>query len=342
MIGCASIPVADREGWERAQAGLDLLPTQDWAYNRILAEGYGLPMELFVAEGPQGRAACPLFRRAIPGSDLFDLATPVGFGGFAATGSLKGLRQAWIDHWRGAGAVSAYVQMHPLTGEGLLQGALADFAPDAAAGPVTVSLPLAGRTPDDVLAAMRRDHRSRIRQWLARERGFELDQAALAKAFNEIFPAFRDERGMGALYALPEASLGDLTSHPACWMVGARGEDGEIEAVSLFLFSKAGGDYHLNAARGDGRRHARALVWRAILEGIERGIPALHLSGGVKSGDSLDDFKAGFGGVRSASVVLKSVFDPVAYAALCAEAGVDNSGTEGYFPAYRRPVSPRP
>lgn len=337
MIGCASIPVADRDGWERAQAGLDLLPTQDWAYNRILADGYGLPMELFVAEGPRGRATCPLFRRAIPGSERFDLATPVGFGGFSAAGELPGLRAAWADFWRAAGGVSAYVQLHPLTAAALLEGPLAAFAQDAGDGPVTVSLPLAGRTPDEVLGAMRRDHRSRIRQWLAREPGFELDQGALAKAFIEIFPSFRDERGMGALYALPEASLGDLTSHPACWMVGARGEDGEIEAVSLFLFSKVGGDYHLNAARGDGRRHARALVWRAILEGIARGTPALHLSGGVKAGDSLDEFKSGFGGVRTASVVLRSIIDPEAYAGLCGEAGVDGSSTDGYFPAYRRP-----
>lgn len=335
-LSLGAVPVADRQAWESAQAGLDLLPTQDWAYNRILADGYGLPMELFVAEGPEGRATCPLFRRPIVDGERFDLATPVGFGGFAAAGRLPGLRRAWADFWREAGGVSAYVQLHPLTGAALLAGPLAEFAADAGPGPVTVCLPLADRTPDEVLAGMRRDHRSRIRQWLAREAGFELDQAALAKAFIEIFPAFRDERGMGALYALPETSLGDLTSLPACWMVGARGADGEIEAVSLFLFSGAGGDYHLNAARGEGRRHARALVWRAILEGIDRGVPALNLSGGVTAGDSLDEFKTGFGGVRAPSVVLRSIVDSDAYAALCAEAGVQ-AAAGGYFPAYRRP-----
>jgi hypothetical protein len=56
----------------------------------------------------------------------------------------------------------------------------------------------------------------------------------------------------------------------------------------------------------------------------------------VKAGDSLDDFKAGFGGVRAASVVLRSIIDPEAYARFCAEAGVEVSKV-GYFPAYRRP-----
>jgi hypothetical protein len=336
MIRLACVPVADREVWERAQAGLELQATQDWAYNRILAEGLDLPMELFVAEGPRGRATCPLFRRPIGDGSRLDLATPVGFGGFAATGALPGLRAAWTEFWRAAGAVSVYVQLHPLTGAALLEGPLADFAPDAAPGPVTVTLPLAGRSPDEVLQGMRRDHRSRIRQWLAREGGFDLDQAALGEAFVTMFPAFRDERGMGALYALPTEALRALIAHPSCWMVGARGADGEIEAVSLFLLTETGGDYHLNAARGEGRRHARALVWGAILECLERSIPALHLSGGVNAGDSLDEFKTGFGGVRAASVVLKSVIDPDAYAAQCATAGVEDSAN-GYFPVYRRP-----
>jgi len=337
VIRVSCVPVADREAWERAQAGLDLLATQDRAYNRILAEGLGLPMELFVAEGPEGRATCPLFSRPIGAGPRFDLATPVGFGGFAVSGVLPGLRAAWTDFWREAGAVSAYVQLHPLTGAGLLQGPLTDFAPDAAPGPVTVTLPLAGRSPEDVLQAMRRDHRSRIRQWLAREGRFELDQRVLGEAFVSMFPAFREERGMDAFYALPVEALRALIAHPTCWMVGARGADGEIEAVSLFLLTEAGGDYHLNAARGEGRRHARALVWRAILECLERGTPALHLSGGVQAGDSLDEFKAGFGGVRAASIVLRSVIDPDAYAALCAAAGMEASSTNGYFPAYRRP-----
>ena len=337
MIRLACVPVADREAWERAQAGLELQAAQDWSYNRILAEGLGLPMELFVAEGPQGRAACPLFRRPIEAGQRFDLATPVGFGGFAATGALPGLRAAWTEFWRAAGAVSAYVQIHPLTGAALLAGPLAEFAPDAAPGPVTVTLPLAGRSAEDVLQGMRRDHRSRIRQWLAREGGFELDQEALGEAFVSMFPAVREERGMGALYALPADALRALIAHPSCWMVGARGADGEIEAVSLFLLTETGADYHLNAARGEGRRHARALVWAAILECLERGIPALHLSGGVSAGDSLDEFKTGFGGVRSPSIVLRSVIDPEAYATLCAAAGVKPSSADGYFPAYRRP-----
>jgi hypothetical protein len=330
------IPIADRLGWESAQAGLDPPPTQGWAYNRILAEAFDLPMELFVAEGAQGRATCPLFRRPIGEGPHFDLATPVGFGGFAGQGALPGLGAAWRTFWRAEGAVTAYIQLHPLTAEGLLEGPLAELAVDAGPGPVTVVLPLAGLTSEDILAGMRRDHRSRIRQWLAREGRYELHQAALADAFVEMFPAFRDERGMGALYRLPEPALRDLTELDACWMVGARGEDGGVEAVSMFLFSPAGGDYHLNAARGDGRRHARALVWRAILEALDRGLPALHLSGGVASGDSLDEFKTGFGGRREASAVLRCVLDPDAYRALCSEAGLE-AGTDGYFPAYRRP-----
>lgn len=331
-----SIPIAEPDAWTRAQSGLDLLATQTWAYNHILSEGYGLPMELFVAEGTEGRATCALFRRPIGDGGLFDLATPVGFGGFAAAGRLPGLGDAWRAFWRAQGGVSAYVQLHPLSSRALLQGPLSDFGADAGAAAITVTLPLAGRTEEEILAGMRRDHRSRIRQWLAREAGFECDQAALAKAFIEIFPAFRDERGMGALYALPEALLDDLTALSECWMVGARGEDGEIEAVSMFLFSSVGADYHLNAARGEGRRHARALVWAAIQEGLRRGTPALHLSGGVQAGDSLDEFKSGFGGVRAPSLALRSVMDPAAYAELCAAAGVDAT-TEGFFPAFRRP-----
>ena len=66
-----------------------------------------------------------------------------------------------------------------------------------------------------------------------------------------------------------------------------------------------------------------------------RGIARVNLGGGVKSGDGLEQFKRRFGGERAVPMVLKHIYQPHAYAALCEACGVAE-GREGFFPPYHR------
>jgi hypothetical protein len=117
--------------------------------------------------------------------------------------------------------------------------------------------------------------------------------------------------------------------------VGARGEDGAIEAITIFLHAGARGEGFLNAATLSGRRHSRGLYWQAMLDLRAAGVRELNIGGGIQAGDGLSEFKQRLGARRAPTLALRQVFDEVRYREACASAGVEAT-IDGYFPAWRR------
>ena len=107
------IPRTEAARWREALAGLDHGFAHLPEYSAAAECVTGFAAGLWAWRSDHGRAAVPLLRRPSPHAG-FDLATPLGFSGFAITGDSAGLMSDWQEFWRGEGALAAYVQLAPL------------------------------------------------------------------------------------------------------------------------------------------------------------------------------------------------------------------------------------
>jgi len=145
-------------------------------------------------------------------------------------------------------------------------------------------------------------------------------------------------RRLPGVYQYDGPVLAELAEAPGVLYVGARGSDGEIEAITIFLHAGAQGEGFLNAATLPGRRHSRGLYWQAMQELRAAGVREVNLGGGIQPGDGLSEFKQRLGARRSPTLALKQVFDQARYDAACIASGVEPT-LDGYFPAWRRRTS---
>jgi len=131
-------------------------------------------------------------------------------------------------------------------------------------------------------------------------------------------------------------------SRPSSFFLLGAGTDDQLEAVSVFGYTRHAGDFLFNASLPGGERHSAALLWSAVHRLAELSVPVLNLGGGLSPGDSLAQFKQRFGAQRQPMYAAKMVFDAAAYADLCRRTGRDPAARQGYFPAYRSPerISP--
>lgn len=330
-MSSAWIPLAERGPWLAALEGIDHGFAHRPEYSAATAHASGHEPGLWAWQGRQGRAICALGRRPAPGGG-FDIATPLGFGGFAIEGSTDGLVADWTRFWREAGALDAYVQLSParlatdwqslLGGEGVdLRGSrecwLWDLRP----------------SPAELLAGMHANHRRFLQQWLESPPVLAEDADELRPAFLRLYADFVEARDVGAYYRFKAASLVELDAAPGVHWLGARDAAGEIEAVVVFLRQGACADLFLATSTPEGRRHSRGLYWSAALRLRERGVATINLGGGIVDGDSLAQFKRRFGATSRPTLALRQVFDPPGFARACASARVDPDAA-GRFPPW--------
>lgn len=325
------IPASQADAWLDSLAGIEHGFGHRPEYALAASRVTGHETCLWSYRGPRGSAVCPVSMRPAPGGG-FDIATPVGFSGFAVAGDVPDLAEVWTSDWRSRMAIAAYVQLSPARAPGDWQALLSPLSDWLHAGEDCYCLDL-GPGEDELLAAMGSKHRQLLRKWLRDEADVVWDQALLQPAFDSLYRDFVLRRGIGAAYRYGPDAIASLAGAPGAFFVGARGADGAIEAVTLFLSAGAWGESFLNAANETGRRHSRGLYWLGALRLKEAGVRMLNLGGGVGSSEGLAEFKLRLGARRCPSLVLKQVFDPARYGQACALAGVQASG-EGGFPAW--------
>jgi len=329
------IPLAEPARW---RAELESMPHAFGhrpEYAAAAAKVSGLEIALWSHRGEHGRALCVLGLREAPGG--FDIVTPLGFAGFAIGGEVPDLAAAWTEDWRARGAISAYVQLSPF-----------ETPQDwhARLGPLSAWLRPAQDCwcwdlrpePSQLFSAMAKKHRQLLQKWLREGAEVVRDQAELRAAFPALYQDFLSRQPMPAIYRYDAAALAELADAPGVIYVGARGADGAIEAITIFLYAGTRGEGFLNAATLPGRRHSRGLYWLAMQELRGAGVREVNLGGGIQPGDGLSEFKQRLGAQRSPTLALKQVFDQEAYDTACAAAGVEST-REGYFPAWRRPAA---
>jgi len=117
--------------------------------------------------------------------------------------------------------------------------------------------------------------------------------------------------------------------------------DCTVAAAGLFTEADGIAEYHLSGTNYEQRHLAPT---KLMLDHVTRwakaaGNRVLHLGGGVGSrNDALFRFKTGFSDLRSPFQTWRVICNAKAYSELMEAAGVSSVPTNGFFPAYRKPV----
>lgn len=325
------IPADDKASWLAALEGIDHAFGHRPEFSEAAALVTGHEAGLWVMDSIEGRALCAIGKRSSPGGG-YDVVTPLGFAGFAMQGELPSLANEWTRYWTQAGAIAGYAQLSPLAVPTRWRERLPALATNLHPAQDCLLWDLRA-TPDQLLAAMSSKHRQLLRKWLREDPDVTWDQEELRARFSDLYGQFLDRTAVGAVYRYSGVALERLLRAPGAFMVGVRSPQGQVEAITLFLFNGDQGESFLNAATPEGRRHSRGLYWLGALRLRELGVAVLNLGGGVSGGDALSEFKQRLGARIAATLALRQVFDPVRYGEACAVAGVE-AGIVGRFPAW--------
>lgn len=322
--------------WREALRGLPHAFGHGPEYVQAAADVAAASAMLLVWTRGAARAACPLLVRDGPWGQ--ELSTPPGFAGLTLSGDPHGLAAEWTDACRALGAVCAYIQLSPwLDPSALSPGAWATH--DARIAPAADCLlwDLAP-VPETLLAGMSSKHRQLLRKWLRGSPRIVDDQAELQARFPALYAGFIARRAVSPAYRYDAGALARVLGAPGSFLLGARGEDGGIEAATLFVSADGRGDSFLNAATPIGRAHSRGLYWLGALRLREMGVRELNLGGGVAGDAGLADFKQRLGAIPRATQAIHQVLDRPRFARACADAGLDAAAPGGWFPPWRGPA----
>lgn len=325
------IALSETRQWQQALAGLPHAAAHTHAYCLALSRSSRLETRLLASEDSSGRVACPLSVRAIE-PDLPELVSPYGFGGFVGTGDVPALVRKCNAFCRGEGFVTGYIQQHPVVGP--------EFdSVDAHRHASVFALDLTAGT-EQLLANMDQSHRYELRRALRDGPALETDPVELKAALRTIYPPMVDAKGAASVYRFCDKTLDAFAGCDGSFIVGAA-RSGKVVAVALFLATPWVAEYFIQAFLPEGRADTRRLIWAAVEHYKARGIPVLHLGGGIRARDSLESFKRRFGGRRVDSMVLKQIYDRERFEALSRRHATPAT-TEGFFPAYWKDAAARP
>ncbi|MCY1046856.1 GNAT family N-acetyltransferase [Corallococcus sp. bb12-1] len=282
----------------------------------------GVTHTLVIEDGGGSALRVPLIVRPIEGTQYRDAISPYGYPG----GGLDGLGEVPKDavDWAGTGLVSLFVR-------------------DRVAGPRCFAggternevFFIDPRLPLEFPAEARRQMRRNTRL------GFLSTCCPVLEAsheeregFKEVYRQTMVRDGAHARYFFSDAYFEELFSSPVAWLATTRAADGHIASSGVGVSSDGLMHYYLGGtADADlARSPAKNTVFGALVELSARlGMP-LHLGGGVRPGDGLEQFKRSFSNASSHLCTHELICEPSVYDRLS-----ERSSDTGYFPAYRAP-----
>ena len=334
----------DDPAWNETLASLDhdVYHLAEWTAAEAGLVG-GTPRAFSFISGDD-RLFLPLVFRPIPGTGLKDATSTFGYPGPLSNISspdplqraLHSLHEALAD----AGAVSAFVRLHPLIGVGA--DPLGTWGRVIQHGE-TVAIDLR-QTEEEIWRWVKRDHRSDINR--ARREGMvaRIDEGwTRFDDFLAIYQATMDRVDASGTYYFPREYFQELRQQLGdrvqLWVVES---EGEIAAAGLFTQVDGIVQFHLS---GTADAHLRLSPSKLMLDQVWRtardaGMRVFHLGGGVgASDDSLFTFKSRFSNWRLPFHTWRVVVRPETYQQLTAERSPGTSDDD-FFPAYRRNEHP--
>jgi serine/alanine adding enzyme len=262
-----------------------------------------------------------------------DLTTPYGYGGPVAVGAEPPVEHFWQEYerWCEDGRVlTTFVRFHPLYANH--RGVASYVHLERLAGTIAWRV-----DHGDLFESMHRHHRRIVRK--AEAAGVQGSVATAPDSlerFVRLYEQTMERKDASGFYYFPreywhalEAGLRERI------VLFEAGED----AALLCLATRPWLHYHLGATSEEGRKLGASnfLFLEAARWAAAEGFTRFHLGGGIGGGgDSLFEFKRRFdpGGVVEMAIG-KAIHDEAAYRALTG----GDSGTRGFFPAYRRAAS---
>ncbi|NOJ96066.1 GNAT family N-acetyltransferase [Corallococcus sp. CA049B] len=278
---------------------------------------------LIIEDGEGNALRVPLIVRSIEGTPYRDAISPYGFPG----GALAGLQEVSKDavDWRETGLVSIFVR-------------------DRVSGPRCFA---GGTERNEVFfidprlpVEFREMHYRHIRRNL--RLGF-VSTAREARAvsredregFQEAYRQTMVREGASSRYFFPDAYFEELFSSPCAWLVTTHAPQGDVASAALCVSSDGmlhyylGGTVDAHLARSPAKN-----VFGTLADLCSRlGVP-LHLGGGIRPGDSLEQFKRSLSNSSSRLHTHELICEPAVYAHLS-----EGSTGSDFFPAYRAPRS---
>ena len=324
------ISLIDKKEWDFALEGIRFTPSQTWTYCNAISRSSGQDTNLHVFETSSRKCLIPLSERSKE-VDCLDLVSPYGFGGFSGDDELLSspdFRDEILEVLASEGYITAYILQHP--SHPLQEKVWGEFL---SSSHVVYQLDLE-KDIESLWAGLAKSHRYEVRKSQKNSSiTFVTDKKILTAYVAELYRETLKRVGASDVYNFSNETLGLLIGSENVFLVGVKDETG-IQAVSLFLNGQGVSDYFLNASSEIGRSYSRSLIWSAVLHLKDNGVVKLNLGGGVKPGDSLDDFKRRFGGVKAVGQSVKVVFNREAYDRLCLKYCSRNNVEGGYFPPY--------
>jgi hypothetical protein len=260
----------------------------------------------------------PLIVREIEETGELDAISPYGYPG-ADSSPEDPPDPAAID-WSGTGLVSIFVRDR--IGE----------RPCFAGGTLRAHVHVAegmGGVRKRLREQIRRNRRRGWETRLVPGRDVEMGQLG---AFERAYAETMVRAGAAERYLYPTSYFGRLLHSERSWLVLAERE-GEALAGAIAVASDGYLHYYLGGTTDEALRDSpmKNLFAAMIGLGEEIGFP-VSLGGGVKPGDSLDDFKRGFATGQVPWYTHEVICDRPAYDELAANAA---EAPAGFFPAYR-------
>jgi CelD/BcsL family acetyltransferase involved in cellulose biosynthesis len=307
----------------------------------------------FVAEHAGQRFFVPLIIRAIPpdvsgdGPGWFDATCPRGYPGPLVEADGPAMTDSFVDEairalrhlLRERGVVSAYIRMHPLLTPAVSAFARAGAVADRGTS-TAIDLTL---SHDELWRQTNHGHRLGISK--ARRRGYvaRIDESwERFDGFVAVYQATMDRLGAVPFWRFSAEYFRDLRD-----TLGERLHlcvvevDGELAAAGLLTELDGIVEFHLS---GTADAHLEASPSKLLIDyarwwAQERGNDWFHLTGSVRPGDALSQFKAGFSPLTFPVRSWHLVSDPETYDELVARTAAVHgvASKDDWFPAYRVP-----
>lgn len=285
------------------------------------------------------------FQNILQEGEFFDITTPYGYGGWivetkneAQSFDQEDLKNDYLNFCREHSIVCEFVRFHPL----IENWELVDDIYEVSCWGKTVYMDTS--TEKVIWENISSKNRNMIRK--AQKSGLKVywcRDPRIVQTFMEIYNETmkRDEAEQYYYFQSPfyESILEDLKEN-AMWFYTMI--NGEIAAISIFLFCNGKMHYHLSASQSQYRKLAptNLLLYEAAMWAWQNGYKKLHMGGGLGAKqDSLYKFKKAFNRQDDSEFYIgKCIFDHSSYKKLCElreEVDKDFNKDTSFFPAYR-------
>lgn len=303
---------------------------------------------LFIAEKQTKEfIALPLVKRAVPGTNYFDMTSIYGYCGPVASKPLSQIdkelirffKKEFINYSRQKNIVSVFSRLHPLIDQLPLFeifGHVKDLNKTVAID-LTITL-------EEQRKAYRKSNKSEINQ-LKKKKGYVIENVEKSddnsiKEFVDIYHLTMRKVDAKPYYFFDFDYFKKLLNNSCfeCDLLVTRKEN-EMAAGAIFTRTNSIMQYHLAGTKDDFTRDTpmKLILDEARLLGSKRELRFLHLGGGVGGSDkdSLFYFKSGFSKKFYQFSVWNLVVNKPIYQELVDEKKINKEDFPNFFPLYR-------